>query len=96
MAEFLFNAHARYDMGVSGGEHGPGKIGQDDAGVVFKNPAIPGSELSYNQGMANASGTVPWARSAKFCGVMPSSKNILYAMPPRVCRGGRGDGAASV
>ena len=37
MAEFLRNAHARYDMGISGDEHGPGKIGQDDAGVVFQN-----------------------------------------------------------
>ena len=41
MAEFLLNAHARYGMGISGGEHGPGKIGQDDAGVVFQNPAVP-------------------------------------------------------
>ena len=63
MAEFLLHAHARYDMGISGGEHGPGKIGQDDAGVVFQNPAVPWSESSYNQGMVNASGTVPWALS---------------------------------
>ena len=27
-------------------------------------------------GMANASGTVPWAQSAKFCGVMPCSKDL--------------------
>ena len=84
MAEFLLNAHARYDMGISGSEHDPEKNGQDDAGVVYQNPDIPWSESSYNQGMANASRTVPWARSAKFCGVMPSSKNLFHAMPSRV------------
>ena len=41
MAEFLLNTCARNDTEVSDGEHGHGKIGQDDEGVVFKNPAVP-------------------------------------------------------
>ena len=76
-------------MGFSGSEHGPRIIGQDDRGVVFQNPTVPGSESSHYKGMENAARTVPWACSAEICGVMPSSKNLFHPMPHWVWRDSR-------